>query len=144
MCTRENTNFVDRMCEREEITAERSAASTCKTKTRQCKSAARMREIKRAKLSSPTTGHGSSLSETTPSGSLAPVCPDPDPSEASSDDKGGVHSESENNRGTLGSFSGEDVSDFNSEKAQGIFDDWVISLPLQSRKMLAVMLKETL
>ena len=54
---------------------------------------------------------------------LAPVHPDPDPSEASSDDEAGVHSESENERGALGSSSCEDVSD--SKKARGIFDDWV-------------------
>jgi len=124
--------------------AERSAASTWKTKKRQRESAARMREIKRAKLSSPTTGDGSPSSEPTASGSSASVRPDPDPSEASSDDEGGVHSESENERGASGSSSDEDVSDFDSEKAQGIFDDWVVSLPLQSRKMLAVMLMETL
>ena len=118
------------------IMAERSPPSTWKTKKRQRESAARMREIKRAKLSSPTTGHGSSSSEPTPSGSSAPVRPDPDPSEASSDDEGTVHSESENERGASESSSGEDVSDFDSEKAQGIFDDWVVSLPLQSRKML--------
>ena len=103
-----------------------------------------MREIKRAKLSSPTTGHGSPSSEPTPSGSSAPVRPDPDPSEASSNDEGSVHSESENERGASGSPSDEYVSDFDSEKVQDIFDDWVASLPLQSRKMLDVMLMETL
>ena len=93
--------------------AERSVASTRKTKRRQqdkCCLNAR---------------HGSSSSKLTPSESWAPVHPDPDPSEASSDDEGGVHSESENERGASGSSSGEDVSDFNSKKARGIFDDWV-------------------
>ena len=52
----------------------------------------------------------------------------------------GVHNE--NKRVVSGSSCGEDISD--SEKAQGIFDDWVISLPLQSHKMLAAMLMETL
>ena len=56
----------------------------------------------------------------------------PYPSEGSSSDEGGVHSESKSKSGASGSFGGEDISDFNSEKAQGIFDDWVISLPLQS------------
>ena len=83
-------------------------------------------------------------SESTASGSLAPVRPDPDPSEASSNDEVSVHSESENERGASGSSSDEYVSDFDSEKVQGIFDDWVASLPLQSCKMLAVMLMETL
>ena len=88
--------------------AERSVASTWKTKRRQqdeCCSNAR---------------HGSSSNKPTPSGSLAPVHPDPDSSEASSNDEGGVHSESENERGASGSSSSEDVSDFNSKKAQGI------------------------
>ena len=101
------------MDRREEIMAERSAASTWKTERRQqdkCCSNAR---------------HGSSSSEPTLSGSLEPVHPDPDPSEASSDDEGGVHSESENERGASGSSSSKDVSDFNSKKARGIFDDWV-------------------
>ena len=43
--------------------------------------------------------------DTTLSGSSAPVCPDPDPSETSSGDKGGVHSESENKRGASGKLS---------------------------------------
>ena len=90
-----SVNFANR---REEIMAERSAASTWKTKRRQqdkCCSNAR---------------HGSSSSKPTPSGSLAPVHPDPDPSEASSDDEGGIHSESKKERGASGSSSGEDVS----------------------------------
>jgi len=43
-----------------------------------------------------------------------------------------------------GSSSSEDTSDFDSEKAQGTVGDWVLSLPLQSHKMLAVMPMETL
>lgn len=65
-------------------------------------------------------------------GSSAPVRPVPYPSEGSSSDEGGVHSESKSERGASRSSSGEDISDFNSEKALGIFDDWVINLPLQS------------
>ena len=99
-----------------------------------------MREIKKAKLSSPSTVHGSPLTELTPPGPSAPVCPDPDPSEASGEDECGVRSESENERDASASSSDEDISDFDGEKAQGVFDDWVVSLPLQSRKMLAVML----
>ena len=38
----------------------------------------------------------------------------------------------------------DDDSDFDDKKAQGVFDDWVVSLPLNSRRMLAVMLMETL
>ena len=70
--------------------------------------------------------------------SSATVHPDP------SDDERSVRSESENKRDGLESSNEEDVSDFDSEKAQGIFDDWVISLPLQDRKMLSVMLMEML
>ena len=36
------------------------------------------------------------------------------------------------------------MSDFNDEEAQVVFDDWIVSLPLQSHRMLVVMLMETL
>ena len=38
----------------------------------------------------------------------------------------------------------DDEDDFDDEKAQGVFNEWVVSLPLNSRRMLAVMLMETL
>ena len=38
----------------------------------------------------------------------------------------------------------EDRSDFDNEKAKAKFDHWVVILPLYNRKMLAVMLMETL
>ena len=81
---------------------------------------------------SPTTRHSSSLSEPTLFGSSAPVRPIPDPSEGSSNDEDGIHSERKSERGTSGNSSGKDISDFNSEKALGISNDLVISLPLQS------------
>ena len=64
-----------------------------------------MQEIKRAKLSSPTTGHSSSLSEPTLFGYSAPVRPVPYPNEGSSNDEDGVHSESKSERGASESSS---------------------------------------
>lgn len=81
---------------------------------------------------SPTTRHSSSLSEPTLFESSAPVRPIPDPSEGSSNDEDGIHSERKSERGASGNSSGKDISDFNSEKALGISNDLVISLPLQS------------
>jgi hypothetical protein len=37
----------------------------------------------------------------------------------------------------------DEESDFDDEKAQRIFDEWVVSLPLNSHKMFSVMLMET-
>ena len=47
----------------------------------------------------------------------ATVHPDP------GDDESSVHSKSENERDGLENSSDKDVSDFDSEKAQGVFDD---------------------
>ena len=58
------------------------------------------------------------------------------------DSSGSVFSESENERDTSGES--ENETDFDDEKAQKVFDDWVISLPLVDRKMLAVLIMETI
>ena len=83
--------------------------------------------------------------DTTLSGSSAPVCPDPDPSETSSDDKGGVHNESENKRGASGSSSGEDISDFNSKKLKvSLVTGSLVFLCKVARCYVLLMLMETL
>ena len=56
-----------------------------------------------------------------------------------SEPESGEHpSDSENDRG--GSESSTSKSDFDDGKAQGIFNDWVISLPALQRKTSAVLL----
>ena len=124
--------------------AERSAQSTWKRKRRQRESAARMREFKKVKPSSEEVSSTSADPSTSSSGSTAPVRLDPDPSEVSSDEEHGRNSDSENDRDASDGSSDEDASEFDSEKAQAKFDDWVVSLPLYDRKMLAVLLAETL
>ena len=127
--------------------AERSAKATWKTKRRQRESAARMRELKKTKLSSPMAAHSSSTIDdpSTPSDSSAPARPAPDPSKLHSDDDHFSPSKSKNERDDRSDVSsGSDDSDFDNEKAQVKLDDWVVSLPLYNRKMLAVMLMETL
>ena len=150
-------HFLWKESAKEERMSERSVATSWNTKRKRRAAAARMREMKKAKLSSSTSEHGSeptpgpSSSDPTSSGSSATPLTEPTPSSSDptssatvpSDDEGSVHSESENERDGLES-SDEDVPDFDSENAQDVFDDWVVSLPLQDRKMLAVMLMETL
>ena len=48
------------------------------------------------------------------------------------DDECSEHSESETERDPLGSS--DDDSDFDDKKALGVFDGWVVSLPLNLRK----------
>ena len=155
------------MYSKNELMAEKSVSTTWKTKKRRRESAARLRELKRAKMSASATA-GSSSSD--PSITMAPGSSSSDPSTAStssssssdpsssrssirsptthpegtrsSDDERSEHSESENERDPSGSS--DDESDFDDEKAQGVFDEWVVSLPLNSRRMLSVMLMETL
>ena len=57
-----------------------------------------------------------------------------------SDDDGPHQSESENDRGSSESSS---ESDFGDDDAQGIFDDWVVSLPALQRKTLSVLLMQS-
>lgn len=52
-------------------------------------------------------------------------------------------SDSENKRPHEGNGSSSDESDFDAEKTQTVLDDWMISLPALSRKMLSVLLVET-
>ena len=115
---------------------------------RQRDSAARLRELKKAKLSSSSTADSdnpratddnpSTHSDNPPSTSstldTSPVDPE--------DGSGSVFSESENERDTSGES--ENETDFDDEKAQKAFDDWVFSLPLVDRKMLAVLIMETI
>ena len=56
------------------------------------------------------------------------------------DDDGPRRSESENDRDSESSSS---ESDFNDEKAQSVFNDWMVSLPALNRKTLAVLLMES-
>lgn len=137
--------------------AERSISTTWKMKTCQRESATRLRELKKAKRA-PSAAEGSSSSD--PSITTAPGSSSSDPSTATAssssssdpsssrssitsstacpeathpgDDECSEHSKSENERDPLGSSDND--SDFDDEKAQGVFDDWVVSLPLNSRK----------
>lgn len=77
--------------------------------------------------------HGSSHDEAGPSTSRPAVAPEPE---------GPHQSDSENDRDPDG-WSTESDSDFDDEKAQGIFDDWVVSLPALQRKTLAVLLMQS-
>lgn len=111
------------------------------------------------------TGGSLSLASTNPSTSTAPTSSSSLPSTSSapgtslSDPRSSLnsqhgdrsvdkeenskHSESENKRDLSGSSSDDADSPFDNNMAQDIFDDWVVSLPLTERKMLAVMLMET-
>lgn len=111
------------------------------------------------------TGGSLSLASTNPSTSTAPTSSSSLPSTSSapgtslSDPRSSLnsqhgdrsvdkeenseHSESENERDLSGSSSNDADSPFDNNMAQDIFDDWVVSLPLTERKMLAVMLMET-
>lgn len=145
--------------------AEKSVSMSWKTKRRQRQSTARLRELKRAKLatgdepdsqpsdlstidapggslSDPSTSTASDNCSSHPSTSSDPRTSTTSPSGDCSAENG-EHSESENERYRSDSSSDDDDSPFDEEKAQVIFDDWVLSLPLNGRKMLAVMLMET-
>ena len=101
-----------------------------------------MRAVKQARLQE--THGGSGRDEQTrgsDSGSDDQACPSssrprdtPEP-----DDDGPQWSESENDRDSESSSS---ESDFNDEKAQSVFDNWMVSLPALNRKTLAVLLME--
>lgn len=98
-----------------------------------------MRAAKMAKLTPPqqeqeATSSSETLQEPTPGPSrvvLEPEAP------------GGLN-DSENERPNDDASSSDGESDFDREKAQGVFDDWMISLPAAQRKMLSVVLADLL
>ena len=63
---------------------------------------------------------------------------DPDMSSDEESEGRAQSSDSENDRGD--NSSSDDDSEFNDDKAQDIFDDWIISLSIPNRKMLSVLL----
>ena len=102
--------------------------------------------------SDPSTFTPPESSSSLPSTSSAPGSSSSDPrssttsqhgDHSANEDENGEHSESENERDLSDSSSDDDDSPFDDKMAQDIFDDWVVSLPLTGRKMLAVMLMET-
>ena len=134
---------------KEESMSKRSVATSWTAKRKLQVAAAHMRQLIKAKLSLPTSEHGS---KPTPSSntiessgfSATPSLSDPTSATVDRDNESSVHSESKNERDGLENSSDKVMSVFDSENAQGVFDDWVISLPLLNRKILAVMLMETL
>ena len=115
---------------KEENMSERSVAMSWNTKRKRRAAAARMREMKKAKLSSSASEHSSeptpSLSDPTSSGSLVTPLTEPTPSSSNptssvtvpSDDESSVHSESENERDGLESSNDEDVPDWLGESSK--------------------------
>ena len=107
-----------------------------KTKRRQHASAARMCEIKKAKLEAvASTPGGTAISPDSSSASSAgPFTLDPAHTEEQDEAVPDEFSESENEKPTSAE-SGSSDEEFDAQK---VFDDWMVSLSLYDRKMLAV------
>ena len=122
-----------------------TVASKCsekwKTKRRQRASAARMREIRAAKLQVAEASHTEASSVPSTSGSASTPAPEPStPTPVVEEEECEPESSgSENER--PGTDSGSDDEDFDPQVA---FDNWIVSLRLSDRKMLSVLLMETL
>ena len=98
-----------------------------------------MREAKMAKLAASRDEQGS-LGST----SLGGGTPPPGPSrELPENESPPEESDSENERPGDDDSSSDSESDFDQEKAQVIIDDWMVSLPSATRKMLSVALVES-
>lgn len=117
--------------------AEVKSKDRWKTKHRQRDSAARMRVIKRAKLDASVSSPASA------STSSATCSAGQQPAESSdSENERPRNDDSENERPRDdGEHSSDEEDEFDAQQA---FDDWIVSLKLIDRKMLSVLLTNTL
>ena len=100
-----------------------------------------MREAKMAKLAVSREEPGSLGSTSSGAGAAEPL-PGPS-SELPENQSPPEESDSENERPGDDKSSSDSESDFDQEKAQTIIDDWMVSLPSATRKMLSVVLVES-
>lgn len=109
-----------------------------KTKRRQRASAARMREIKAAKHQVAEASNTDTASTSASASTSAPVLSSTTPVVTEED---GVPESSDSENERPGTDSDVDDEDFDPQVA---FDNWIVSLRLSDRKMLSVLLMETL
>ena len=121
--------------------AEVNSKDKWKTKHRQRDSAARMRELKKAKLDASAS---SSASASPSASTLSATCSGgQQPAESSgNEDERPRNDDSENERpGDDSEHSSDTEDEFDLQQA---FDDWIVSLKLVDRKILSVLLSQTL